>query len=304
MSLFCECDGTLQNTGVPGKQAVVQNAVKLIAVRMYADDGTRNQIDESDVINQAYVDALLQNADASKRWFPIGDFTNVTDERADPATESSSDGSNSVVQQGVRAFQGWLRSYSPKYIENLDSFKCNSFGVYGIDACGNLIGSISKDGTKLRPIRVNNSSWYARYVKASDTAVAKIQLNFEFSQLEQDKSLRIINENDMTAELLEVEGLKDMAGSVSGISTTGFVIALTLPWGQLSKEDVVGLVAADFSLYNTTTASSIVITTVTEAPDGTYTFVIPAQTSADVLRLRTDPTNGSGFWIEELITIP
>jgi hypothetical protein len=29
----------------------------------------------------------------------------------------------------------------------------------------------------------------------------------------------------------------------------------------------------------------VVITSVTESPDGTYTFVIPAQTSADVLTL-------------------
>ena len=46
-----------------------------------------------------------------------------------------------------------------------------------------------------------------------------------------------------------------------------------------------GLLVGDFSLYNNTTASSVTITSVTESPDGTYTFVIPTQTSADVMVL-------------------
>ena len=46
-----------------------------------------------------------------------------------------------------------------------------------------------------------------------------------------------------------------------------------------------GAVLADFDLYNDTATASVVITSVTESPDGTYTFVIPAQTSADSMTL-------------------
>lgn len=305
MSEFCSCDGILQNTGKPSKQRAVNNGLILIAVQMKADDGTSNQIAKSDTIDDAFVTAKLNNVDPSKRWFPIGPFTNVTDERADAATETFSDGSSSVVQQGVRTYTGWLNGYAPNYISQLDSFKCIDFGIYAIDGCGNLIGSLSADGLYLNPIRVNKGSWNPTYVKATDTVSAKVQLSFEFSQLEKDKKLRQILESEMTADLTAIEGLRTISASVSGITTTGFVAALTLPFDDFKEAvKVEGWVLADFDLYNTTTAASIVITTVTESPDGTYTFVIPAQTSADVLRLRVDSTAKPGFWIEELITIP
>jgi len=59
-------------------------------------------------------------------------------------------------------------------------------------------------------------------------------------------------------------------------------------------------------LFNTTTNSAIVITSVTEAPEGTYAFLYPIQTAADVLRLSTDRTTGNkpGKFLEELITLP
>jgi hypothetical protein len=45
------------------------------------------------------------------------------------------------------------------------------------------------------------------------------------------------------------------------------------------------LLLADFTVYNETTTSAVTITSATELPDGTYTFVFAAQTSADVLTL-------------------
>jgi hypothetical protein len=303
MSEFCSCDGFLGNTGTPSKQRAVSDSSILIAVPMVADDGTKNQIAKADVIDQAYIDARLNDTDPSKRWYPIGNFTNVADERADPATESFSDGSSAVVQQGVRTYNGWLVGYAPNYIAQLDTFKCQEFGVFGVDTCGGLTGSISKDGEFLNPVRVNNASWNpGQYVKGSDSAAAKVTLSFEFSQLEKDKYLRQILESEMTANLLEVEGLRDIAAEITGASATGFVAALTLPYDEFQNDILMtGLLAADFDLFNVTDNAAVVITSTTEAPEGTYTFVIPSQDSADVLRLRT---NKNGFWLEETITIP
>jgi hypothetical protein len=303
MSEFCSCDGFLGNTGTPSKQRAVSDSAILIAVPLVADDGTKNQISKSDVIDEAYVSAKINNVDPSKRWYPIGQFTNVTDERADPATESFSDGSSAIVQQGVRTYNGWLVGYAPNYIAQLDTFKCQEFGIFGVDSCGGLTGSISKDGLFLNPIRVNNASWNpGQYVKGSDSAAAKVTLSFEFSQLEKDKFLRQIVESEMTADLLAIEGLRDVNATISGESTTGFVAALTLPYDEfLNDVDFTGLVVGDFDLFNVTDNAAVVITSTTEAPEGTYTFVIPAQDSSDVLRLRT---NKNGFWLEKLITIP
>lgn len=307
MSEFCACNGTLINTGVPNKQRIVASGVKLFVVPMKADDGTANVILSTDTIDQAYVDALINQEDPSKRWYPIGEFENQEDLRADAVVETFASGASSITQQGVRSYTGWLVNYAPKYIENLKSFKCSEFGIFSVDSCGALTGSESKDGTKLAPIRVNGNSWNPMYVKATPTVSAKVQLQFEFSQLERDASLRVISENEITADLLDAEGLLEINAAISAEATTGFVAALTVDYDifqDASKSIVPAWVLADFVLFNQTTNLPIVITSVTEAPEGTYTFVIPAQTAADVLLLTNDKTIKSGFNVYQTISIP
>ncbi len=306
---FCGCNGSILNTGTPNKQRVVSSGVKLIAVRMKADDGSSNQILSTDSINQAYVDALVNHVDESKRWYPIGTFKNQEDVRGDAIAESFSDGSSSLTQQGVRNYTGWLINYAPEYLEALESFKCQSFGIFVIDDCGSIIGSVSNDGTALRPIRINNNSWNPTYVKATPTTIAKIQLAFEFAMIERDKYLRLISHTEISATMLDIEGLIPLKATISGEATTGFVAALTVDYDiflDASKEVVPAWVTADFAVFNKTTNSTVVITSVTEAPEGTYTFVIPAQSSADVLELTNVRTSGRkpGFFVEQEIVVP
>lgn len=304
---FCACNGSILNTGTPNKQRVIASGVKLIAVRMKADDGTPNEILATDVIDQAYVDALINNEDESKRWYPIGDFQNEEDTRADPVTESFAGGNSAITQQGVRTYTGWLVNYAAAYLEALESFKCFSFGLYAIDSCGSLTGAVSKDGLSLKPVRVNENSWNPMYVKATPTVSAKVQLTFEFSQLERDKYLRVISEDEMAADLLEVEGLLPLAAVVSGEALTGFSADLVVDFDIFQageKEIVPGWVIGDFVLLNATTNTPIVITSVTEAPEGTYLFVIPAQAAADVLELTNLKTAKPGFGLKETINLP
>jgi len=304
---FCKCSATLNNTGTPSTQRIVREGAKLIAVLIKADDGTLNVINDTDVIDQTFVDGKINEVDATKRWYPIGEFKSVEDVRADPTTESFTDGSSGVTIQGVRTFVGWLLDFAPKYIENLKNFSCNKFGLFIVDECGNLQGSISTDGTQLKPIKVNELSWFPTFVKASKAAVSKVQLAFEFSQIEADSNLRVLDETEVTADLAEVEGLLELEGVTSGITTTAFSTILTVDYDRdFTPEKQIGFVITDFILFNTTTNLAIVITSVTEAPEGTYAFLFPIQTSADVLRLSTDRTTGNkpGKFLEELITIP
>lgn len=304
---FCKCSATLNNTGAPGTQRIVRDGAKLIAVLLKADDGTANVILDSETINQDFVDGKINEVDPTKRWYPIGEFKSVEDVRADAATESFTDGSSGITQQGVRAFLGWLLDFAPKYIENLKAFGCNKFGLFIIDECGNLQGSISIDGTQLKPFKVNELSWNPTFIKKSSAAVSKVQLGFEFSQLEADSNIRVLNDNEITADLLGAEGLLELKGVVTSPSTTGFVVALTVDYDRdFDPVKVLAWIITDYILFNTSTNLPIVITSVTEAPEGTYTFVIPTQSSTDVLRLTNDRTSGNkpGFALEELITIP
>jgi len=108
MGLFCECSSTLKNTGVPSSQRIIKDGTKLFAMRLFADDGTRNKIASTDTIDAAYVANLTNNADYSKRWYPIGEFRNVEDVRADPTTERICGGLTAITQKGVRTFTGRL----------------------------------------------------------------------------------------------------------------------------------------------------------------------------------------------------
>ena len=306
---FCACEGSILNTRTPDKQRVATSGVKFIAVRRKADDGTFNQIVATDTIDEAYLLAKINDEDESKRWYPIGEFRNQEDVRADAVTETLSSGENILTQQGLRTYLGWLINYAPVYIKALKSFKCFDFGVYIIDDCGSLTGSITKDGTALRPIRINNNNWNPTYVKGTPSVSAKIQLAFEFSQLEVDEDLRIIADDEMTAELLEAEGLLPLKAAISAEATTGFVAALTVDFDSFivgSETVVPAWLAADFAILNKTTNTAVVITSVTEAPEGTYTFVIPAQSPADVLELTNVKTSAqkAGFGLKQEIAIP
>lgn len=305
MPLFCSCADYIANTGAPTTQDLIDIAVKYIAVPTFADDGTQNSILSTDTLDAAYITAKLNNSDRSKRWYPLGAFVNPEETREDPTYEDYSDGSRSAVLKGRRTWSGKLLAHSSRYLAKLEGLFCQRFGLYGIDNCGNLVGRISADGTKLYPVSVNQQSVVATLVKGTFTTSAGINLSFDFAQTMKDKDLRLIKESDIVPDMLDVEGLRDVTTVISSESTTGFVATMTVPFdGFLNPPPVAkGWVAADFVLYNDTDAASVTITSVTETGStGVYTFVIPTQDSADVLTLTG---NKSGFDLGSVtVTIP
>ena len=66
MANICNCSLSLSNTGIPSKQSIAAVTKKLIFVKLYADDGTRNSIASTDTLDDAYFSAKVNNADASK----------------------------------------------------------------------------------------------------------------------------------------------------------------------------------------------------------------------------------------------
>ena len=187
MSVFCSCAANPANTGHPSKQDVISVARKLVFVPLVADDGTRNAIESTETLDQAWLDAKINNPDPSKRWYPVGSFQNVTDERGDPTFETFNDNSRVITVQGLRSFSGMLVNFSSRYKAKLDTLFCLQVGVFSIDDCGNIAGAISTDGTKLFPVKVANATLEARLVKSSGPASGKVMLNFDYDQIENDK---------------------------------------------------------------------------------------------------------------------
>ena len=302
MANICNCSLSLSNTGTPSKQSIAAVTKKLIFVKLYADDGTRNKIASTDTLDASYFDALVNNSDASKRWYPTPEIKNVTDDRADPSTETFTDNTIAITTDGARSFLGLMLNMGSVFLSKLQSIACNKVGVYYVDNCGKINGTISSDGLSLYPVAISDGSFDARLIKATDAAIAKVQISFNVSAIEKDSNLRLA-EPESDVDLLALDGLLDVNAAISAPSTTGFVAALSLDYGAFGDPiKAKGWLLADFVLYNETQAASVVITSTTESPDGTYTFITPAQTAADVMTL-TSAKDGFEL-VAATVTIP
>jgi hypothetical protein len=311
MSLtICRCDGLPYNTGLPNtRQKSIDQAVLLVLVNRKTNAGAYNSIPADTLITQAFLDAKTQNADESQRWYPLGfsSIQNVVTERAESATVSYDTGNSAKTTQGVRTFSGMFVKAGTDVQKIIDSFKCQYIGYYAIDKCGVIIGTVATDGSlRPTPIFTGSLDTINEFGGSSDRA-GGVMISFEHDQLVKDSDLGYVAESAITGDVLNLEGLIEAVSTVSAEATTGFVVALKSLSGAFdSKVAIEGLVLADFALYNETSASTVTVTSVTEAPAGTYTFVTPAQTSADVLTLTGTATAlGKNFFVEETtVTIP
>ena len=284
----CVCTGVGQNTGIPSsRQAIAAVTKKLILVPLLDSDGNRNGIDlVNDTLDQSYFDALFNQADATKRWFPTPDFDNVEDVPGDPLTQGLNSGANVIATKGIRTYTGLMLNNSPVLLGKFEAFGCFKFGVYAVDICGNLVGDISSDGNFLYPTPVNEKSFYPRYDKASDTTVADVRIDFEYSHLALDKNIRMIKASELGgADLLLAIGLLDVNVEVISCSTTALVVDLTTDFGSLLSPIATALwLLAEFTLYNNTTPGAVTITGVTNV-GYRYTLSYGALTVADELTL-------------------
>jgi len=308
----CVCDSvTLSNTGTPNCISIGGVSYKLWIQRKYDSTGARNYIDTTATLDSTFFTDLLNagrsgatNTDSLQRIFPTQPLKNVEDIRAEDITESFNDGSVTPIQQGSRTFSAiMIEAVSPTLLGKYEGFKCEDIQVYVIDVNGRIGGNNEEDG-KLYGLDIESGTFSPKWMKPTDTTVSKIQLDYTYSKAEQDSNLAWIEPSETSVDAEDLKGLLDVtAGAATSISTTGFVTELTYSYGSaVTKNKFKGAVLADFDLYNETQTAAIVITSVTESPDGTYTFVIPAATSADVLSLNLQK---DGFEMTELsITIP
>jgi len=292
----CSCNVTLSNTGVPGCQPLTSVAERLILVPLRDGSNVRNGIDLSSIPDNAGILALINQADDTKRYYPLPEMENVTNERAEPVTEEAPSGTVAKIRNGVKTFSGEIWFQGATFAGLVDAFGCATMGAYIVDADGKLIGDKSVEGF-LYPLAIKMPTWDVRTLDTSDTTVAKVSLNFQWADSISDQDVGFMAGSDFGADVdwLTYNGLIGLnGGTPSAISTTGFTIPVETAFGSVANPVVQsGLLSADFEVYNVTTAASVTISTMTESPSGTYTFTFVAQTSADVLSLRiASGTNG------------
>jgi hypothetical protein len=297
MSTLCSCDVSLQNTGSPSCSPVFGVTKQFILVPLIANDGTANKIDPSSPLNLAWITALINEADDSKRFYPTGALKNVAGERADPLYETFDDQSKEFIRPGIRNVTALILKKGPELLALLNSNRCSEFGIYIIDANGSVFGKIANNDGFLYPIQIEASTFYAKLVFTNDSAVQKLMLSFEWENNQRDEDLRMILASSITGvNLANVKGLMNVYTTILYTSTTEMVLGIYAKFGNIiTNYPVQGLVAADFissdsgtssKIYNETDASDVTLTSVSESNTypGQYTLNYTAQTVADVLQ--------------------
>lgn len=300
----CDCNAGLSNTGRPGCVSVFSIVSSLIVVPLKDKDGNKNGLDLSAPI--PVWNDLINEADASKRWFPLPSFENVELPKADSLFEEANSGRMAFLRQGKRSFSGelWAEDSTPTFLGKLTKSRCVDFGVYIVDVNGNLIGS-EVDGY-LYPIPVDNPSWDPRFNFATDSTVQKIMLGFDFDRLFDDSTMYMVTPEEAGIDFTTLRGLIDVIFT-NVVPATNVSVSFDAKFcygTAYNKTPFVGAVAADFVVTNLSTTLPIAIDSLTEGPNGTYVLVYAIgdqPTSTDVVKVEV---NKDGFDGEFEITIP
>lgn len=272
MSVGCNCNVGLSNTGRPGCVPLQSVTSKLVMVALTANDGTLNGIDLSAPL-PTWSD-LINEADSSKRWFPLPEFENVELPKADSQFEEANSGRMAFLRQGKRSFAGelWGDDSTPTLLGKLTAGRCVQFGVYIVDVNGNLIGS--KSNGFLYPIPVDEQSWDPKFMFATDSTVQKIMLGFDFYRLFDESTMYMITVTEAGINFNDLSGLIDVnLTEVSQVTTVSITVNASFDYGTALNPILFqgATNTADWSIYNVTTSTLVGVPSgVTEVFPGVY----------------------------------
>ncbi len=259
------------------------------------DDGDFNLIPYGTEIDQAYLDARVNDPDPSTRWYPVMNVEEAASTRADPTVYTAGSGAIEIVKQGPRDLSFEIRNRGAEYLGQIKACSCESLSFFAVDAEGKLRGKIldkTNPESDLYPIKIQPNSFNSSLIVATEDNPEHLLVTWQYGLQEKDELLRVYPSGLVSADLLGAKGLIDVFLTVTGVTTTGFTAKLSTLYstnvGGVEKFNVSGLVTADFDLYNVTDAAPIVITSATESTPGTYVFVIPTTPTSEIKRLTPD----------------
>lgn len=294
----CSCNESLSNTGQTNCQPLFKVAKKLIFVPTYDSTGALNKLAVDTLFTPSLLTAKLNHATKASRWYPSPDLENVGGDRAESVFDTAPSGKKSFVKKGVRTMTFEIWDEGPEYQYQLDALRCTDVSCYVVDNEGSIRGMVpSTEDGYLYPIKIDKASFDVKPIFATDTTVEKLAVQFDWEQSESDSQLRMIAAGDMTADLLNAEGLLDISIEYSTITQTSVTFTLQERFGsRANRNKLTGLVTGDIALYNVTDSASVANATFAESTSnpGTYTITFTSQTVSDVIRV-TPTKNGFDF---------
>ena len=280
--------GNALNTGQPNCVPNFKVDTGIILVSYLADDGTVNSYVTAR-LNAGIVGTSGSALSRSQRWYPLMGLKAVIGERAENTTQDI-EGVAYNVKAGVRNYDATIygNAGNPKLLKALESRNAVRDAYFKVDINGNAVGMIDESTGDMNPIRIERSTFSPRLMDAKDAEVQALNLKFTVDTREQDSNLGILTAASITADLLDIEGLKDVVGVATSPTVTTVTLTASFIYGDaFVPKKFTGAVLADYPLYNSTTASAVVPASVVETPvdSGIYLFTYAAQTSLDVMTI-------------------
>lgn len=303
----CLC-GVMPTFGQPSCYQTMGYPVKIGFQDVKDSSGASNGILPTDTLNDAFISGLINQTDVSKRLMLTPSVVNYTGNR-DEMLSYTANNVNYKASEGNRPIQfEIIEGATPQLLGELKKLECRNVMFYGITDESQLTGN-GKDDNLLRGYKIEKGTFDARFVGNQREDTARIVVSFVVSIVEKDEDGRFIAYDQsslangvLTVDLLSyVDLIPVVMETATSATVTGFVTDINNYYGAMyDPSEFIGGVVGDFTLYNETSAAAVVITSVTESPDGTYTFVTPAQTIADVMTLTFAKT---GFYGKNKLSI-
>ena len=301
MALGCKCNSGLSNTGQPNCITLQSVTSRLILVPLKDATGALNKVSLTTFPTWA---SLFNELDATKRWYPLPVFENVEMAKADSTFEEAPSGRKVFIKSGKRSFAGELWSQTPTFLAKLESNRCSDFGFYIVDVNGSLVGS--KVGNDLYPIPVDNESFEAKLMFATDASIQKIMLSFDWYRLFDESTLWLVSQSDANYDFNGADGILDVNLTKVSSTATSLVVAAKLDYGSGNNPIAVkGLLLANFALTNATTGGVIAISVVAESTsvDGQYTLTIANTPNNTNVKLKVLSTSNYEGLLSTVITV-
>lgn len=291
MAEICSCGDGVTPFGQPSCVPSFGRDSRIIFVQYLNNLGAVNSIKSTDTLDSTFFEGKINAGagasvlDASLRWNITETINNVVGARGENVTQDI-DGIPLNVKQGVRNYDGTFYGAiaNPTYVGALESMACSQMGYFIIDVNGNIIGMKNDVSGDLDPIKVQRNTLQVMYKHPSSTEVQNINVKFAVEENERDADLNYI---PVTAvDVLALRSLLTINGVTSNPALTGADLTMTLAYGTaFSGLPYEGALLADFTAFNVTQSSSIVITSVTETSKGVYAVLIPTVLTTEVVRL-------------------
>ena len=298
----CVCGTGGKNTGQPSCIPIIERTAKIILVKTFANDGTRNSVKKSDFVNGVLPDTFIQSqinqVDTSKRWYVTPKINAVVDTRAEPVTFDV-DGIPKIIDQGVRTFVGsfYDKLGSPTFAGVLNSFNCQDISYFEISVNGDIVGM--DNGVEMLPIAIETGSFYAGVVRGTKAELNSVSLTFAVNELEKDENLIQIGASQVVTKMLNTRGLIDVVGeglSIPAITSTKVRIDLGFIYGAYNNAvPFEGLAIADLSIFNTTLSVAPTLTSVVAVVGATGQYDVVISTGASSTNVMTVSLSKVGF---------